>query len=230
MSTPSPGARAPGSQTLARGLDALKAVVDSHDGLTPQELAKLLGVHRTIAYRILVTLSDAGFATRGEDGRYRGGIGLFGLARGGAGAFRQAAMPILRELADASGCTASLLIAHGDEALAVAVVESSRVQYRISFAEGSSHPISRAAGGLALRMQAPPTPDDEPALVEARELGYAHTYGEVESGAHGLAAPVRRTAPAPAACVNLITHREELIEPAIPMLLSAATQLGEVDA
>ena len=47
-----------GSQTLARGLSALQMVADSPSGLTVQQLADRVGVHRTIAYRLLSTLAE----------------------------------------------------------------------------------------------------------------------------------------------------------------------------
>jgi DNA-binding IclR family transcriptional regulator len=40
---------APGSQTLARGLNALQLVSDAPGGLTVQQVADGVGVHRTIA-------------------------------------------------------------------------------------------------------------------------------------------------------------------------------------
>ncbi len=44
---------APGSQTLARGLAALQLVAAAPNGLTAQQVADEIGVHRTIAYRLL---------------------------------------------------------------------------------------------------------------------------------------------------------------------------------
>jgi DNA-binding IclR family transcriptional regulator len=44
-----PTTTAPGSQTLARGLNALQLVADAAAGLTVQQVADGLGVHRTIA-------------------------------------------------------------------------------------------------------------------------------------------------------------------------------------
>src|ERR1700759_4556804 len=44
---------APGSQTLARGLAALQLVAASRNGLTVQQVADDIGVHRMIAYRLL---------------------------------------------------------------------------------------------------------------------------------------------------------------------------------
>ena len=61
----------PISQTLARGLCALRLIATSQSGLTVREVADYLGVHRSIAYRLLNTLADLRFARKGKDGRYR---------------------------------------------------------------------------------------------------------------------------------------------------------------
>ena len=53
-----PPTTAPGSQTLARGLNALQLVADAPAGLTVQQVAEGIGVHRTIAYRLLATLGE----------------------------------------------------------------------------------------------------------------------------------------------------------------------------
>ena len=66
-----PPITAPGSQTLARGLNALQFVAEAPAGLTVQQVADGIGVHRTIAYRLLATLAQFRFIAKGEDGRYR---------------------------------------------------------------------------------------------------------------------------------------------------------------
>src|SRR6478609_3730626 len=67
---------APGSQTLARGLAALQLVASSRTGLTAQQVADDIGVHRTIAYRLLTTLAQYRMVAKGEDGRYRSAAAL----------------------------------------------------------------------------------------------------------------------------------------------------------
>jgi IclR family mhp operon transcriptional activator len=58
-------------RALTRGLDAL-TVLNSRDGATVSEIAQEIRLPRTTVYRILETLSDAGFAFRdGADDRYR---------------------------------------------------------------------------------------------------------------------------------------------------------------
>ena len=106
-----------GSQTLARGLRALLTVLESNDGVTVQQLASELEVHRTIAYRLLRTLASFGFITCGSDGAYRPGARLATLADAYLPALREAALPVMRGLADRIGCTVSLLVVEGEEAV-----------------------------------------------------------------------------------------------------------------
>lgn len=75
----SPVSAAPGSQTLARGLQALQLVAEAKGGLTIQHVADHIGVHRTIAYRLLSTLASYRLVAKAEDGRFRAAAGLAAL-------------------------------------------------------------------------------------------------------------------------------------------------------
>jgi len=91
-----PTTTAPGSQTLARGLSALQLVADAPAGMTVQQVADGVGVHRTIAYRLLATLAQFRFVAKGEDGRYRPASGLALLGASFDRNLRQLSVPILR--------------------------------------------------------------------------------------------------------------------------------------
>src|SRR5688572_230208 len=78
-----------GSQTLARGLRALEFVASAQEGLTVQDVADRLEVHRTIAHRLLATLAEHRLVNRGPDGRFRAGVGLMALAQGVQGTLRE---------------------------------------------------------------------------------------------------------------------------------------------
>ena len=95
-----PTTTAPGSQTLARGLTALQLVADAPAGLTVQQVADGVGVHRTIAYRLLATLTQFRFVAKGQDGRYRPAAGLAVLGASFDRNVRQLSVPILRALAE----------------------------------------------------------------------------------------------------------------------------------
>ncbi|MFS0884845.1 IclR family transcriptional regulator [Aeromicrobium sp. 179-A 4D2 NHS] len=218
---------APGSQTLARGLRALELVAQAADGASIQEIAAELGVHRSIASRLLSTLAEARLAVRGADGRYRAGAGLAALAVGIHASLRAAAEPVMRELAAKLGATISLLVVEGDEAVALAVIEPPSSAYVLSFRTGSRHPLGRGSAGVALLAAQAAAPRETEAVRTAREQGYAATFGEVEPGAYGVAVPLRHTDGLPVACLNLITYREEIADSAAPVLMDAAERISD---
>ncbi|QGW33575.1 helix-turn-helix domain-containing protein [Mycobacterium avium subsp. avium] len=217
-----------GSQTLARGLTALQMVADAPAGLTVQQLADQVGVHRTIAYRLLTTLAEFRLVAKGEDGRYRPAAGLAVLGASFDRNVRQLCLPTLRALADELGTTVSLLVAEGDQQVAIAVIVPSHVAYQLSFHEGSRYPLDRGAAGIALLACMPPRPGERELVSRARERGWVTTYGEIEPNTYGLAVGVRRPAPSPPTCINLISHREDVVMRGKDAVMRAAEQLSKL--
>ena len=161
------------SQTLDRGLRALTLIASSDKGLSVTELANQLGVGRTVAHRLLATLELHGLVRRDGSGKARPGFGLLPLAAQVQPLLRESAIPILRELAESVGATAHLSVLDGTEAVAVAVVEPSWTDYHVAYRLGSRHPADRGAGGRALT---------------AAAGGWVASSGEIQAGAHGIAA------------------------------------------
>lgn len=217
-----------GSQTLARGLTALQMVADSPGGLTVQQLADRVGVHRTIAYRLLSTLAEHRLLAKGEDGRYRPAAGLAVLGASFDRNVRQLCLPTLRALADDLGTTVSLLVAEGDQQVAVAVIVPSHVAYQLSFHEGSRYPLDRGAAGIALLSSMPPRPGERDLVIRTRKRGWVTTYAEIEPNTYGLAVAVHRPAPSPPTCINLISHREDVVMRGKDAVLAAANKLSEL--
>ncbi|MBO2453171.1 helix-turn-helix domain-containing protein [Actinomadura barringtoniae] len=213
-----------GSQTLARGLHALLAVVESNGGMTVQELAGELDVHRSIAYRILQTLVNFGFVTQGDDGAYHPGALLATLADTYLPALRAAALPVMREAADELGCTISLFVAEGREAAAIALEEPTTTSHHIAFKVGMRTPIDRGAAGYALLSAGPPLDGEPEAVTLARERGYATSEGEILIGAYAIAAPVPDTYPQ--TCVNIITHRADQARTVEEHIVEVAQRVG----
>jgi DNA-binding IclR family transcriptional regulator len=203
-------------------------VADSPGGLTVQQLAERLGVHRTIAHRLLSTLAQFRLVAKGEDGRYRPAAGLAVLGASFDRNVRQLALPTLRALADELGATVSLLVAEGDQQVAVAVIVPSHVAYQLAFHEGSRYPLNRGAAGIALLASMPPRPEERELVSRARERGWVTTYGEIEPNTYGLAVPVHRRAPSPPTCINLISHREDVVMRGKDAVVKAAQQLSEL--
>ena len=223
-----PTTTAPGSQTLARGLNALQLVAEAPAGLTVQQVADGVGVHRTIAYRLLGTLSQFRFVAKGEDGRYRPAAGLAVLGASFDRNVRQLSLPTLRTLADDLGTTVSLLVAEGDQQVAVAVIVPTQVAYQLAFHEGSRYPLDRGAAGIALLASMPPRPDERDLVVRARKQEWVITHGEIEPNTNGLAVPVHRLPPSPPTCINLISHREDVVMRGRDAVIKAAKQLSEL--
>jgi DNA-binding IclR family transcriptional regulator len=219
---------APGSQTLARGLAALQLVATSRSGLTAQQVADDIGVHRTIAYRLLSTLSQYRLVAKGEDGRYRAAAALAVLGASFDNNVRQLSLPTLRALADELGSTVSLLVAEGDQQVAIAVIVPTNVFYQLNFHEGSRYPLDRGAAGIALLASMPPRPDERDLVPHARQQGWVITHGEVEPNTYGLAVPVRRRPPSPPTCINLISHREDVVMGGKDAVIKAANELSEI--
>ena len=164
------------SQTLDRGLQLLMRLAEDDAGCTVTELATGLGVARPVVYRLLTTLEQWHLAVRGSDGRVRLGLGVLALATRVQPLLRDVATPLLRSLADDVGATAHLTVADGDEGLAVVVVEPQWTQYHVAYRVGSRHPLARGAAGRAIL------------ALRAGEPALAASDGELQPGAHGIAA------------------------------------------
>jgi DNA-binding IclR family transcriptional regulator len=219
---------APGSQTLARGLTALQAVAAAPGGLTVQQVADYVGVHRTIAYRLLTTLAQFRFVTKAEDGKYRSAAGLAVLGASFDNGVRQLCLPQLRALADELGTTVSLLVAEGDQQVAIAVIVPTHVAYQLSFHEGSRYQLDRGAAGIALLASMPPRPGERDLVTLTRERGWVVTHGEIEPNTYGLAVPVHRLPPSPPTCVNLISHRKDVVERGRDAVMATAERLSAI--
>ncbi|MET7844288.1 helix-turn-helix domain-containing protein [Streptomyces sp. NPDC005356] len=219
---------APGSLTLARGLTVLEQIASTPGGLTVQEIADQVCVHRTVAYRLLSTLAQFRLVARHDDGRYRSAAGLAVLGSSFDRGLREICLPTLRTLADELRTSVSLLVAEGEEQVSVAVIVPADVSYQLSFSEGSRYPLDRGAAGIALLATRPPRPGERALVAETRERGWVITHGEIEPNTYGLAAPVARPQSAPSTCINLISHRLDVLERSKHALIDAAAKLSAV--
>jgi DNA-binding IclR family transcriptional regulator len=166
------------AQTLDRGLRLLQLVAAAPGGLTVTEAAAALGVGRAVVYRLAGTLAAHGLLRRDDAARLRLGVGVLPLARAAQPILADAATAPLRRLAEATGATAHLTMADGAEAVAVLVVEPTWTRFHVAYRPGSRHPLDRGAAGRAI-------------LAGRTGIeGYLSTAGELQPGAHGVAAPV----------------------------------------
>lgn len=171
------------AQTLDRGLQVLQLLgaPGGQAGLTMSELADELGVGRAVVYRLVATLLGREFAVRGPDGRVRLGPAVAWLAASVRPVVVEAARPVLRRLAEEHGATAHMAVVDGVEgtdALAVLVVEPTWTDFHVGYRVGSRHPLTQGAAGRALL------------AGRQGDYGVVASHGELQPGAHGLAAAV----------------------------------------
>jgi len=178
------------AQTLDRGLQVLEFLGSSVNGFTATEVAQQIGVHRSIAARLLATLANRKFATRLADGRYVIGTGLFSLARMVSRDLVSVATPMLRDATERVVATSVLHVADGDEVVTVLSIEPPSANFRVGMRVGARGPLDLAAHGIAILAGRPSLPGERPEVAQARERGYAVTTGEVVPGYTGLSAPV----------------------------------------
>lgn len=200
------------SLTLDRGLALLQAVADAEtDAPTISDLAETIGASRAAVYRLLVPLQARGLVRR-DGSRVRLGLGLLQLAASVAPQLRSAALPALRSLAEQVGATAHLTVADGDEAQAIAVVEPSWTSYHMAYRAGTRHSLLRGAAGKAIGL-----PPGKP---------WVSSTGELQTAAHGLAAPVLGV-PGLRASVGVVTFEELDDDEVGPWVVAAAAAVAK---
>ncbi len=194
------------SQTLDRGLKALKLIANSPVPMTIDEVANHLKLGRSVTYRMIRTLEDHRLVMRDASGRLAAGTQLVGLAGGVRAEMRALAAPILSHLANTLEMTSFLVVPDGEEAVTVQVAEPTSTAAHVAYRPGTRHPLNRGAPGIALLTGLDLQPSEREAVTAARTSGWAYSEGEVIEGMASIAAPVLTndgTAQAAVAVVHL---------------------------
>lgn len=199
--------KAPASQTLSRGIRMLELLAEASGPRTIAELAEDLGVHRSIAYRILRTLEDHRLVSRDETGRVQSAPGLAVLARSVQRDLQSAALPELTTLANELKMCAFVVVWDQDECTTLVTVEPRHVHAAVIQRPGTRHPFDHGAPGIAMQSSLTETQwaglkTGHPYREEARKaakLGYATSIDEVITGLSSVAVPIEVQGHLPAA-------------------------------
>lgn len=197
---------APHSQTLSRGIRVLEILADAREPLSIDELAHRLGVHRSVAYRLLRTLEDHRLTVRDARGQITLGARLAALAAGVAHDLQAEALPELTSAANDLGMTCFLAVLDGDEIVTLTSVEPRHAIASVAQRPGTRHSIGVGAPGKVIRAAQPVAewPADVDAahraeLDEARLRGFAISHDEVIPGLRSTAVPLQLPSGQPAA-------------------------------
>src|SRR5688500_7865891 len=121
------GSKESPSISVERALAVLEAVAQRAGGMSNSEISQRLKIPKSSASYILRALERGGYLRRGrEDGRYHIGLAVVSLShRALAGLdVREMALPVLRQLVEASGLTAHLAILDHGRAVYIEKVEA----------------------------------------------------------------------------------------------------------
>jgi DNA-binding IclR family transcriptional regulator len=220
-----------GSQTLSRGIRMLEILAAADRNLSIDELAAALGVHRSVAYRLLRTLEQHGLVTRDAAGRIALGTGLAALASGVARDLQRLALPELNEVANELGMTCLLaVLVDSDEAVTLVSASPRQSVAVVSYRPGHRHPITRGGPGKAILLSLPEAawPPEVPEslrdeIAESRLRGYARSHDEVVPSLRSVAVPLLLPGQPPAA-IAVIHVSFPLPEPEIAARLTAAAE------
>ena len=216
-----PAPPAPASQTLSRGIRILEVLADARAALSIDDIAGRLGVHRSVAYRLLRTLEDHGLIERDAAGRIELGARMAALAAGAAHDLQAEALPELTAVAGDLGLTCFLAVLDHDECVTLSSVEPRHAVNPVAQRPGTRHPVTRGAPGKAILSLLPPaswpaavSPDLAAEVRDAATRGFATSHDEVIPSLRAVAVPlsVRGRGPAAIAVVFVASsHTDQAI-------------------
>jgi len=237
-------------KTVDRALQVLLQFNDAHPEWGTGELAQILGLHRSIVYRILTTLERRGFLTQADHrGRFRLGLRLVELGNVVLANLdlRQVARPIMARLVRETGESAFLTVLSGDESVCVDKIESSQA-IRVTLTIGGRYPLYAGASNKILLAHLPPetideiiatgleaiTPDTitDPVrlkedLARIRQQGWAYSVGELTPDVAAVAVPLWNSNGSLVAALSIAGLASQFGEDRLPLFISKARQTAE---
>ena len=226
---------APPLQTLSRGIRMLELLADASGPLTIPVIASRLGLHRSIAYRILRTLEDHGLVVRDAAGAVELGPRMATLARAVSRDLQSAALPQLTAVANELTMTAFLAVLDRHDVVTLVTVEPAHAHATVAQRPGTRHPLASGAPGIAIQSvltdtewRALPGEHARDEAELARDRGYATSHDEVIVGLASIAVPVR-AAGQPVAALAVVYVTNDVDADAIGSRLREAAAAIESD-
>jgi DNA-binding IclR family transcriptional regulator len=240
----------PGVSVTARVLRLLDAFSPEWSHLTLSQLSRRADLPLSTAHRLVEDLTRWGALERDEQGRYRIGLRLWevgALAPRGIG-LREAAMPFLEDMYEATHENVQLAVLDGTEALYVERI-SGRGAVNVLTRVGGRMPLHATGVGLVLLAHAPAdlqekvlagplrrftaktvtTPHElRRILADIRRTQVAVCDGHVELVALSVAAPVHGPSGEVVAAVSVVVHMERRSAPYVPVVRAAARGIARV--
>ncbi len=224
---------------LRRGLSVLDQFSGRKGELGVNELARLVGMHKSTVSRLCAPLANAGYMVGdGSTGRFRVGARIFQLAGATTSTtdVRLVARPVMIELVDSSSETATLGAREGNDIVTIDVVDGLN-HMRMATRVGMRTQLHASAVAKAILAWMPESEVDEllsdwpmesltpntitdaatlkSRLAEVRERGFASDEEELEIGLRCVAAPIRDPVGRVVAGVSISGPRHRMTEEAL---------------
>ncbi|MDZ4265302.1 MAG: IclR family transcriptional regulator [Mycobacterium sp.] len=181
-----------GLQVLRRAAAALDEIATAPGRLRLVDIGANLGLAKSTARRLLVALTDVGFAAVDDSGRYHLGARILGLASADGSHLAAMLRPVLERVALATGETVDLSVLLGGQMWFIDQIESAH-RLRAVSAVGGRFPLHDTANGKAAlaASEGAVIPEELRAEIgEVRRTGIAydrdeHTVGISAAGIAG---------------------------------------------
>jgi IclR family KDG regulon transcriptional repressor len=236
---------------LRRGLSILDQFSGHHGDLGVNEIARMVGMHKSTVSRLCATLENAGYLERNAStNRFRLGARIYQLAGSSSPTadVRLVARPVMQELVETSRETATLGVREGSDIVTIDVVDGlthMRMATRVGM-RTQLHASAVAKAILAWMPEAeldevladwpmigltPNTVTDADALkgrlAEVRGRGYALDMEELEVGLRCVAAPIRDPRGRVVAGISISGPRHRMTEEAMKRFGPLVREAGE---
>ncbi len=239
---------------LDNAIQVLEILLDSNQSMTLAQLTLESGFSKNKVFRILYTLESHSYVERDDSGAYRLGVRFldFGFRVRQSMRLLNVSPAVMDWLALETSETIFLGIVDGDEVLCVDTRESSQ-SVRLSASVGRRLPIY--AGGvprvllahmpedvrnqLLGRVQLTPATSRtivEPdmmleSLAEIQQQGYVVAVGDLDEGAHSIAAPIRDHQGRVVAAISVAgpsrRYDDATIERTVELVLEGAARISQ---
>jgi DNA-binding IclR family transcriptional regulator len=240
----------PGVSLLERASRMLRALPADGSPIALPDLARAANLPLSTTHRLAAELARLGAVERTPDGGVTMGLGLWELGERSSvlRRLREAALPELIELYDATGENVHLGVLVGHEVLYVAKANGKRAIPTLSEV-GQRHPLHATGVGRAILLTRSPDWLDsylaEPLLAETRHTitdsaklrdvvareaaqGWALTRQEMTLGNVSIAMPLAERPGLPAAAIGIVAHAAGYDEQRmLPLLRRAITAIEE---
>jgi len=236
------------NSTADRALTILQMFNDDKLVVPATEVAELLGVARSTAYRYLQTLVQAGFLSEDGRGGFRLGMKVLKLSRLARRSYGLAsiAVPAMQELTERFRQTVLLTGRQGNAVVCLEREEAVEQYVRLSYERGTVLALNAGASAqVLLAWMDEPELDKLLATVELRrftetsitdpkalknrlsdirEKGYSITIGEVDAEAMGIAAPVFTSTGEVVAALSVVLIRSRVSPDAVDEIVTAVVE------